>query len=235
MTAKKKTAPVKKAHHPSAEKSAQNAAHTHPVKAGAAGQPVFNQPVPSPDPGSFSKPVTDKKLKGIVKLEPFPTNGPDPGVLVEPVLTLAQVYGSAGPAKEAAITKAGQIVFHCVGDTGSVSGPQTQNLVADKMVTDFNEDNPVDVPSFFFHLGDVVMLLWRSHLLLRPVLRTLPGLSCPHYCCPGQPRRRCLSQRQRPEPRRLCRQLLHPISHPQPGCRRSKPHHHDPARGLLHF
>jgi hypothetical protein len=156
MTAKKKTATVRKAHHPSAKKPAQNAAHTHIVKAGAAGQPVFNQPVPSPDPSSFSKPVTDTKLKGIVKLEPFPTSGPDPGALVEPVLTLAQVYGSAGSEKEAAITKAGQIVFHCVGDTGSVSGPQTQDLVADKMVTDFNEDNPVDVPSFFFHLGDVV-------------------------------------------------------------------------------
>jgi len=72
------------------------------------------------------------------------------------VLTLAQVYGSAGAAKTQAITAAGQIVFHCVGDTGSVTGPETQNLVADKMVTDFDEANAADVPSFFFHLGDVV-------------------------------------------------------------------------------
>jgi hypothetical protein len=43
-----------------------------------------------------------------------------------------------------------------VGDTGSVVGPATQSLVADKMVTDFNEANAADVPAFLFHLGDVV-------------------------------------------------------------------------------
>jgi hypothetical protein len=72
---------------------------------------------------------------------------------VEPVLTLEQVYGSAGAAKMAAIHQAGQIVFHSVGDTGSVVGPGTQSLVADKMVTDFNEANlawrqPVDAGGY---------------------------------------------------------------------------------------
>jgi hypothetical protein len=75
---------------------------------------------------------------------------------VEPILTLAQVFGDAGAAKVAAIQQSGQIVFHSVGDTGSVVGPATQSLVADKMVTDFSEANPADVPSFLFHLGDVV-------------------------------------------------------------------------------
>jgi hypothetical protein len=84
------------------------------------------------------------------------------GGAVEPVLTLAQVYGSAGAAKEAAITAAGQIVFHSVGDTGNVSGPTDQSLVADKMVSDFTEANPADVPSFFFHLGDVVYYFGES-------------------------------------------------------------------------
>jgi hypothetical protein len=37
-----------------------------------------------------------------------------------------------------------------------VTGPTTQSLVADKMVTDFTEADPADVPVFFFHLGDVV-------------------------------------------------------------------------------
>ena len=116
-------------------------------------QPVFAQPKPSPDPTGFKDPVTDTKLQGILNLEPVPQPA---GGAVEPVLTLAQVYGSAGTAKVAAIQKAGQIVFHSVGDTGSVVGPQTQSLVADKMVTDFDEANPADVPSFLFHLGDVV-------------------------------------------------------------------------------
>ena len=117
------------------------------------GDPVFAQPTPSPDPTSFKDPVTDASLKDVagVQLVPFPASG-----AVEPVLTLAQVYGSQGTAITQTITQSGQIVFHSVGDTGSVKGPQTQSLVADKMVTDFSEANAADVPSFYYHLGDVV-------------------------------------------------------------------------------
>jgi hypothetical protein len=116
-------------------------------------EPVFAQPQPSPDPTTFKDPVTDQNYKEIANLEPVP----EPvGGAAEPILTLAQTYGSAGAAKVAAIQQAQQIVFHSVGDTGSVIGPNTQSLVADKMVSDFDEENSADVPSFFFHLGDVV-------------------------------------------------------------------------------
>ncbi len=116
-------------------------------------EPVFAQPVPSPDPTSFKVPVTDQNLKSINAVEPVPQ--PRDSV-AEPVVTLEQILGSAGAARIAAITAANQIVFHAVGDTGSVQGPATQSLVADKMVADFSEDQAADVPSFFFHLGDVV-------------------------------------------------------------------------------
>ncbi len=123
------------------------------------GQPVFAQPQPSPDPSGFKDPVTDQKLKGLDNLEPVPT--PASGA-AEPILTFQQVWGSAGASKAAAIQKAGQIVFHCVGDTGSVVGPVSQSLVADKMVSDFNEPDAADVPCFFFHLGDVVYYFGES-------------------------------------------------------------------------
>jgi len=71
------------------------------------GQPVFGQPQPSPDPTSFSQPVTDQNEAQVDLLEPLPASGPDPSVLAEPVLTLAQVYGAAGPARESSITAAG--------------------------------------------------------------------------------------------------------------------------------
>jgi len=117
------------------------------------GQPIFAQPQPSPDPTGFKDPVTDQSEQELTTLGIVP----EPvGNAVEPILTLAQVYGSAGAAKTQAIQQAGQIVFHSVGDTGSVEGPTTQSLVADKMVSDFSEANPADVPSFLFHLGDVV-------------------------------------------------------------------------------
>jgi hypothetical protein len=126
---------------------------TQSKSAATNGQPVFAQPQPSPDPTSFRNPVTDQNDQEIAQLEPVPQ---PVGGAVEPILTLAQVYGSAGATKTQAIEQAGQIVFHSVGDTGSVKGPDTQSLVADKMVTDFDEQNAADVPSFFFHLGDVV-------------------------------------------------------------------------------
>jgi len=139
--------PSKKKHHPKSGGGKPSGGDP------PAPQPVFAQPTPSPDPTSFKHPVTDQSFAELTSLEPVPE---PTGGAVEPVLTLAQVYGSAGAAKSAAIQKSGQIVFHAVGDTGSVEGPTTQSLVADKMVADFTEANPADVPSFFYHLGDVV-------------------------------------------------------------------------------
>ncbi len=123
------------------------------------GQPVFAQPQPSPDPTGFKHPVTDQGEAELKSLEPVPEPR---GGAAEPILTLQQVYGDAGAAKIAEIQAAGQIVFHSAGDTGSVVGPATQSLVADKMVTDFNEANAADVPSFFYHLGDVVYYFGES-------------------------------------------------------------------------
>jgi Calcineurin-like phosphoesterase/Iron/zinc purple acid phosphatase-like protein C len=149
-----KKTPAKKTHPP--RPSSKSTPNPSPA---AADSPIFAQPTPSPDPTSFKDPVTDQsdvelKTVGVV---------PEPvGNAVEPVLTLEQVYGPQGATVAQTITAAGQIVFHCVGDTGSVTGPTTQNLVADKMVSDFTEANPADVPSFFFHLGDVVYYFGES-------------------------------------------------------------------------
>ncbi len=127
--------------------------HPTPVTGPANSEPVFNQPVPTPDPSGFKDPVTDQKQRGLTTLGEVPQPA---GGAAEPVLTLAQVYGASGAGKTQSIQQSGQIVFHSVGDTGSVIGPATQSLVADKMVSDFSEVNPADVPSFFFNLGDVV-------------------------------------------------------------------------------
>ena len=47
-------------------------------------------------------------------------------------------------------------MFHSTGDCGSTSGPTTQNEVTDKMVADFAETDPREVPQFAFLLGDIV-------------------------------------------------------------------------------
>jgi len=119
----------------------------------SSGQPAFGQPTPSPDPTSFKDPVTDQNEPDVAGVQPVP----EPvNSAVEPILTLATIYGSQGATITQTIQQSGQIVFHSVGDTGSAEGPGTQSLVADKMVSDFTETNPADVPSFFYHLGDVV-------------------------------------------------------------------------------
>jgi len=151
----KKTHPEKK-HKPKPPKSNPVTATPGGPTSPTTGQPVFAQPTPSPDPTGFVDTTSDEgdySLNDPTLMEPIPT---PTGGATEPVLTLQQVWGDAGAAKVAAITESGQIVFHAVGDTGNSYGPATQSLVADKMVSDFTEADPADVPSFFFHLGDVV-------------------------------------------------------------------------------
>jgi len=125
----------------------------------ATGDPVFAQPTPSPDPTSFKDPVTDASEPDVDGVQAVPQPS---ATTAEPILTLAQIYGNQGATITQTITQAGQIVFHSVGDTGSDIGPATQSLVADKMVSDFTEDDPADVPSFFYHLGDVVYYFGES-------------------------------------------------------------------------
>jgi len=123
------------------------------------GQPVFAQPTPSPDPTSFKDPVTDASEPDVAGVQPVPQPST---AAAEPILTLAQIYGSQGATISQNIQNAGQIVFHSVGDTGSDIGPATQSLVADKMVSDFTDESTADVPSFFYHLGDVVYYFGES-------------------------------------------------------------------------
>ena len=84
--------------------SASDRTKTHPKTparapgGGLSGQPVFAQPKPSPDPTGFKDPVTDQKFQGIRNLEAVPQPR---GGAVEPIVTLEQVYGSAGAAKVA--------------------------------------------------------------------------------------------------------------------------------------
>jgi len=49
----------------------------------------------------------------------------------------------------------GKIVFHCVGDTGGVKDPEYQTQVSSAMKADLSLP-AAQVPSFFYHLGDVV-------------------------------------------------------------------------------
>lgn len=59
------------------------------------------------------------------------------------------------PGITAQAEEQGSLVFHCVGDTGGVNNGSYQMAVADAMKADL-ELSAEQVPSFFYHLGDVV-------------------------------------------------------------------------------
>jgi hypothetical protein len=123
-------------------------------------KPVFAQPQPTPDPTQFRIPhPSDAQAYAEIdalnrdhKLGPLPS----PRGLPEPRLTLAEVLGPSGDDVIKKITETGRLVFHSVGDTGAIKGPDNQSLVADKMTADFEEEVQDNIPRFFFHLGDVI-------------------------------------------------------------------------------
>jgi hypothetical protein len=123
--------------------------------------PVFAQPEATADPATFRvKHASDTtaykaidQLNREHKLLPLPFPAPRGGV--EPRLSLEDVLGG-NAATVQATTKRGQLVFHATGDCGSTRGPATQSLVVDKMIADFNEADPAEVPQFNLLLGDIV-------------------------------------------------------------------------------
>jgi hypothetical protein len=129
--------------------------------------PVFAQPEPTPDPATFrvNHPSDAPAYKEIDqlnrehKIAPLPFPLPRGGV--EPQLTLQQVLGDNAAAIQT-ITNHQQIVFHATGDCGSTRGPKTQNEVADKMASDFNEADPKELPQFNLLLGDIVYSFGES-------------------------------------------------------------------------
>src|SRR6266700_7905497 len=125
---------------------------------------LYAEPKPSPDENAFQIDSTSEQYyqSNYYKLhksqvQPIP---PRPsGVL--PYLELTDFVPNEVTG---AISQAGKIVFHAVGDTGAAkSGPRQsaatsiaeQAAVADAMAADV-QSGGLTGPAFFFHLGDVI-------------------------------------------------------------------------------
>jgi hypothetical protein len=152
----------KKKHDGDQQEPADNGLPTQTTPGPDQRAPSFAQPQPGPDPTEFviHHPSDSDAYRRIDKLNKEhklrPMAFPAPRGGTEPRLTLTDIYGPSGEAAEAMITKAGKLVFHSVGDTGSTRGPESQSEVADKMVSDFDEADRTDLPKFFLHLGDAI-------------------------------------------------------------------------------
>ncbi len=151
-------APAKSAKHkpPTSTQSQQ------PPSGVAARTPVFAEPRTTADPTRYTVPHASddaayNEMAALIKASKFlPLPFPAVAGVAEPILTLAAALGPSGLSTVAAIQAAGQIVFHCAGDTGATQGPKTENEVVDKLVADFTGEAANAVPSFFYNLGDIV-------------------------------------------------------------------------------
>ncbi len=147
------------------------------------GDPSFAEPTVSADPTTFSQHKNDTLYYSSKNLNPQVV--PSPRNPANLTLSLQTVWGKQGAARIQALNKAGRIVFHSVGDTGSTKGPLTIDTVADKMVADFNEADPADAPSFFFHLGDVVYSFGESAFYYDQFYEPYRNYNAPILAIPG--------------------------------------------------
>jgi hypothetical protein len=168
MATKHKTPAIKKSAKTAAKKAAEPAPPSvstpshQPASGVPAGTPLFAEPNRTADPTKYTVPHASdtaayNEMDALIKASkflpiPFPAV---PGV-AEPIHTLSDALGSSGPKTVAAIQSAGQIVFHCAGDTGATRGPKTENEVVDKLLSDFTGEVPAQIPQFFYNLGDIV-------------------------------------------------------------------------------
>jgi len=87
------------------------------------------------------------ELKEITRFEPIPQPAPQ---------QLSVPFSIFDPAASDAATEAGQLVFHCAGDTGGVNGTATQDFIAEAMEEQLKEAAEGSKALFFYNLGDVV-------------------------------------------------------------------------------
>lgn len=133
-----------------ANKLADNTRHSERMKQHQPSRiPIHSQPPFLQVPANFGSARNRQQLNqsqaGQIIPIPPPKRTPS-------VFELAEVVGQQYADE---ISQSGQLVFHCVGDTG-FGGTWDLELVAQVMAMDLHRPNPADAPAFFFHLGDVI-------------------------------------------------------------------------------
>ena len=111
-------------------------------------------------------------------LEPIPKPRVSP-----PVLPLANVLSQATVN---AIAASGQLVIHCVGDTGGIERAEPQLAVADAMTADFaGKTWATGEPAFFYHLGDVVYFFGQESYYPEQFYEPYRNYPGPIFAIPG--------------------------------------------------
>lgn len=99
--------------------------------------------------GPHPQPIRTSQPRGNERFFPLPA----PTGAAPFRINLADVIGTD---KADAITKSGKLVFHMVGDTGGIKDPVPQSIVASKLEDQLQPQDSSPIPTFLYHLGDVV-------------------------------------------------------------------------------
>jgi Calcineurin-like phosphoesterase len=121
-----------------------------------------------------SVPTSDE----IQALEPIPKPRVSP-----PILPLANVLSQATVN---AISATGELVIHCVGDTGGIERAEPQLAVADAMTADLAGKTWANgQPAFFYHLGDVVYFFGQETYYPEQFYEPYRNYPGPIFAIPG--------------------------------------------------
>ncbi|MGD0628804.1 MAG: metallophosphoesterase [Terracidiphilus sp.] len=100
-----------------------------------------------------------------------------------PVMDLGSVLPSSALD---AITAAGKLVFHSVGDTGGIVKAEPQLAVADAMAAELGgKSYATGLPAFFYHLGDVVYFFGQGTYYPEQFYEPYRNYAAPIFAIPG--------------------------------------------------
>jgi hypothetical protein len=121
----------------------------------------------------------DSSIQALQATEPIPAPNENP-----PVMDLSAVLPAASIAQ---IEASGQLVFHCVGDTGGIKNPLPQLAVADAMCADLAafSSYAAGQPAFFYHLGDVVYYFGQEQYYPEQFYDPYRNYDAPIFAIPG--------------------------------------------------
>ncbi|HLW78591.1 MAG TPA: metallophosphoesterase [Terriglobia bacterium] len=154
------------------------------------GEPAFSEGVATPDPTAFktAHPSDTQQYKQIQNLLTKDVVGFDPS-RAKPgdLYALQDAWGPHGPEIVQRITQAGQIVFHCAGDTGASNAGKYKNEVrlSDQVTADFHTAAAASQPAFFYHLGDVVYDFGESQYYYDQFYEPFRNYPAPIFAVPG--------------------------------------------------
>jgi hypothetical protein len=153
-------------------------------------QPIFNEGSATPDPEQFKikHPSDNEQYKQIQNLlTKDVVSFIQSRALPSDLYTLETALGPHGSETVQKIKQAGQIVFHCAGDTGASSeGKYGDELrVSDQVTSDSRSSGDTSRPAFFYHLGDVVYNFGESKYYYDQFYEPYRNYPAPIFAIPG--------------------------------------------------